>query len=85
MGYRYGKGNQFIKRMWSAKNYDNICTQDIQFAIWHLPAEKELGFVLLFQYLQNESGKEAYLEYLEEILAVKKGEAGKQIRRERYQ
>lgn len=84
MGYRYAKGNQFIKRMWSAKECDNICMQDNELAIWHLPSEKEFGLASLFKYLQKTLNKETYLEYLEELLAVGKGEAGKQIRRDKY-
>lgn len=81
LGYRYAKGNEFIRRLWSAKEFDDIRIEDNTLAIWHLPAEKKRGFVSLFHFLRNEPDKDAYLAYLEELLAVGAGEAGKQIRR----
>lgn len=83
LGFRCAQGGRFIKRMWSTKDYDNICEQDNALAIWHLPAEKMKSFIRLFSFLQSEPDEEAYLNYLEEQLAVGKGEMGRQIRRER--
>lgn len=75
------RGGAFIKRMWSAKVFDNICAEDVGLNIWHLPAEKECGFVKLFDFLQNEDEKGTYLDYVEELLAVRKGKKGKRIRK----
>lgn len=84
LGFRYMQGGRFIKRMWSTKECDNICEEDNGLAIWHLPAEKTKSLISLFSFLQLDPDKEEYLNYLETLLAVGKGEMGRRIRRERY-
>jgi len=51
-----GTGNPFIKRMWTAFRYNNVTTDDLSKAIWHLPAEKRTGFSDLFTDLIPHSG-----------------------------
>jgi hypothetical protein len=47
-GYEPYSANSFIKRMWTGYNYTNITEKDVHLPIWHLPAEKEMGFKKIF-------------------------------------
>jgi len=49
-----GKLNSAIKRMWTDGNvYRNIKPGDEKLPLWHLPAEKRLGFQKLFELTMN--------------------------------
>jgi hypothetical protein len=41
-------GRKYIRRIWTALNFDNVLDSDAELPIWHLPAEKKFGFKMLF-------------------------------------
>ena len=41
--------DNFIKRMWTMDDFNNIVQADLERVIWHLPAEKSRGLYLLFK------------------------------------
>lgn len=49
-------GNGYVKRMWTARQYNNIEPADEQLAVWHMPAEKNTGLYRLYRYLQQTGG-----------------------------
>lgn len=42
-----GAANKYIKRMWNAPDFYNIQKEDVDLAIWHLPAGKQ-KYALIF-------------------------------------
>lgn len=44
-----GTASPFIRRMWTTFRHSNLDPADCRLAIWHLPAEKRMGFVNLFR------------------------------------
>lgn len=56
--------NQYIKRMWTAWQCDNITTGDEQLALWHLPAEKKYLFSDMVKILQRSISADEYIEIL---------------------
>jgi hypothetical protein len=42
-------GRKYIRRIWTALNFDNVVESDVNLPIWHLPAEKKFGFRELFR------------------------------------
>ena len=46
--FRNNLGNQFTKRMWTGKAYNNVCPGDENLPIWHLPSEKKFGLHELY-------------------------------------
>lgn len=55
-GFEGGQANQYIKRLWTdPTTFRNVEGGDECLAIWHLPAEKRHGFVVLFQWLQKQN------------------------------
>lgn len=47
LGLKNGNANSHIKRMWTRARYRNIKRSDIDFSIWHVPAEKAYGMMKL--------------------------------------
>ena len=47
--YANQTANSFIKRMWTGFRVNNVTQADFGLAIWHLPAEKSMGFARLFR------------------------------------
>ena len=43
-GISFGMGNPYVRRIWTALRYHNVSAEDLNLAIWHLPAEKHYGF-----------------------------------------
>lgn len=70
LGYQESLGNQYIKRMWTAARYDNVVAEDVEFPIWHLPAEKKYGFKEMFSYLKTEPGDDRYLDHLKKVIGI---------------
>lgn len=57
---RLGIGNEtangYVKRMWTARQCNNIEPADAELSVWHMPAEKKTGFYRLYCYLQRTGG-----------------------------
>jgi hypothetical protein len=43
LGVEQGNANKYVKRMWTGARFRNILASDLDYAIWHLPAEKAYG------------------------------------------
>lgn len=70
-GYKESVANQYIKRMWTAVQCDNIEKQDSNLIIWHLPAEKKYGFKRLFDYFKDINCTcDEYLMYCRRLLNI---------------
>src|SRR5690606_12227418 len=53
-----GGGNLFIKRIWTNPVFmRNVDKSDVFLSIWHLPAEKTIGFKQLFNFFRGNSFK----------------------------
>lgn len=52
-GLGNGKANPYIRRIWTQR-YSTVRQADIEIAVWHLPAEKKLGFKRAFRVLAAE-------------------------------
>ena len=70
LGHQESAGDQYIKRMWTAVRYDNVVASDVEFPIWHLPAEKKYGFKKMFFYFKTEPTQEQYLDRLKKTIGV---------------
>lgn len=57
LGIGNQEANQYIKRMWTSKHFNNCNQKDSKLAIWHMPAEKNYGFSFLFDWLAKKEGK----------------------------
>jgi hypothetical protein len=44
-----GDASKFIKRLYTGETLNNVEPEDINLPIWHLPAEKQRGMLLLFK------------------------------------
>jgi hypothetical protein len=53
---RVGIGNAIIKRMWTRPSLRNVSSDDRQYSILHLPAEKRFAFQQLFYLIQSDFG-----------------------------
>jgi hypothetical protein len=51
-GYRAGTADPFIRRIWTSLRLNNARREDLDLAIWHLPAEKRTGLARLFRRLR---------------------------------
>jgi len=50
LGYKTHTANQFIKRIWTNRRYfSNIDGKESDLILWHLPAEKNRGFLRVFR------------------------------------
>lgn len=70
MGYMDSIANQYIKRMWTAIQCDNVENCDAELAIWHLPAEKKYAFESMFLWLRKECSEQEYLNHLRKMLII---------------
>ncbi len=53
-GYEGGQANAYVKRLWTdPSSYRNVKKGDENFMIWHLPAEKRVGFKKMFNHLKD--------------------------------
>jgi hypothetical protein len=50
MGLNRGTANHFIRRIWTTFKYHTACESDLDLPIWHVPAEKRLGFHRMYHY-----------------------------------
>ncbi|HFF9301623.1 TPA: hypothetical protein ACGFCK_002130 [Clostridium perfringens] len=48
IGANSGVANKFLKRMWTAPDFNNIEKNDKDYIIWHLPAEKNRGLIKIY-------------------------------------
>jgi hypothetical protein len=49
-GYVGGEANAFIKRIWTdPTNFRNVSNEDLNYIIWHVPAEKKFGIERIYQ------------------------------------
>lgn len=56
LGFAPYTGNRFIKRLWTNRLHSfNVEPGDLSLPIWHLPAEKNNGFVKVFRRLHSEN------------------------------
>ena len=46
---RWQDAGEYIKRIWLTNVYSNMDPTDLQKIVWHMPAEKQQGFPLLFR------------------------------------
>lgn len=82
MGYINSYANKYIKRMWTAFEYDNVCKDDMKLAIWHLPAEKKYGFVKIFEWFKKRRRtKNEYLKYSDKVLSISKSAKIRKIKK----
>lgn len=52
LGYENFSANQLIKRIWTDRSvFSNVDGSERDLVMWHLPAEKKLGFVAVFREL----------------------------------
>lgn len=57
LGYETHTANDLIKRIWTQKQtYTNIDGHEDLLPIWHLPAEKQYGFIKMFRELERQDG-----------------------------
>ncbi len=54
-GFDAGGANGVIRRMWTTFRHNDVCSADMELAIWHLPAEKRTGFADLFKQISENS------------------------------
>jgi hypothetical protein len=55
-GFRVANLDRDIKRIWTTHRYRTVDRKEHQLTLWHLPAEKDRGFLALFPYaLEPES------------------------------
>ncbi len=52
-GYEVGTANRFIRRMWTTFHHHNLRPSDANLTIWHVPAEKKMGFGELFAHISR--------------------------------
>lgn len=53
LGIRNNSANKYVKRMWTSPMFNNICKEDAEFSVWHLPYEKKRGLKFLFNLLKR--------------------------------
>lgn len=78
MGLESGGANGIIKQLWTDKNtFRNVEPANFDLAIWHLPAEKRVGFATLFEELSKRGfdwftklNEQGYVQYLGKQLSV---------------
>ncbi len=77
-------GNDFVRRIWTGYHYRDARAEDLDLTVWHLPAEKRLGFARMFRDLGNghvpRAGTPGYLAYLRETMGVPERSASKLLR-----
>ena len=56
LGIRNAIANQYVKRMWTTPKFNNVCSGDEDYAVWHLPYEKKRGLYRLYRLFMQESG-----------------------------
>lgn len=54
LGIRNNYANKYVKRMWTSPMFNNICKEDTEFSVWHIPYEKKRGLKFLFKYLKKD-------------------------------
>lgn len=47
--------NQYVKRMWTSPQFNNVVKGDEHYPVWHLPYEKKRGLYYLYQMLVREA------------------------------
>ena len=85
--YRLGCTNniadEYIKRMWTALQCDNVEKKDGNLPIWHLPAEKKYGFEKLFAWFADNENitREDYLRMSDRVIGVSGSRSMRALRR----
>ena len=52
--FNFGNGNSFIKRLWTQiLHFQNTSKRDLEYVLWHLPAEKRYGLRRLAKNILN--------------------------------
>lgn len=46
--------NQYVKRMWTNPQYNNVRMGDENYPVWHMPYEKKRGLYYLYQMLEKD-------------------------------
>jgi len=75
---KWENANNIIKRVWTLDNVNNVNKNDLDLFIWHLPAEKEVGFELLFENVINKYSyfwkiaQDDFAKYLGQFVGVPK-------------
>ena len=46
--------NQYVKRMWTSPQFNNVAPGDENYPVWHLPYEKKRGLYRLYKLLSKE-------------------------------
>lgn len=57
LSYESGNANRFIKRIWTAPSYSNVERDDLDYIIWHLPAEKDRGLIKIYNKFFSHNSK----------------------------
>ena len=72
-GYKTHTGNRYIRRIWTQHGvYTNITGNEAEYVIWHLPAEKNRGFIDSFRMLTPENDYSlSHVENLDRIFRIK--------------
>lgn len=53
---RNSTANNYVKRMWTNRHFNNVVPGDERLAVWHLPAEKKFGLRYLYRLLERDGG-----------------------------
>lgn len=51
LNYNDDISRKYIKRIWTTITFNNVAQDDFKLPIWHLPAEKQVGLMILFKKL----------------------------------
>ena len=54
--FRNRIANDYVKRMWTSPQFNNIMPEDMNIPVWHLPYEKKRGLYRLFRYIEKRQG-----------------------------
>lgn len=57
LSYAYGNANTYLKRIWTSPSYNNVNKSDIDYIIWHLPAEKKRGLMQIYNLYLKDNNK----------------------------
>lgn len=70
--------------MWTALRFNNIEKNDVYLTIWHLPAEKKLGFIYLFNKIKlikpSEMEKDKFIKICRYSMGIPNKKIIKKIR-----
>jgi hypothetical protein len=86
LGFPYHKGEPYMRQIWSTPRYRTVKPEDMQLDLWHLPAEKYLGFRRLFELLEDErsifwtSDQSQWEALMAETFGIPNRSTGKEIR-----